>query len=77
MARDAEPTKRDKKLSANANQAEVDEFQRACDEADVEPSDTLRKLAKALVLHVRKFGFVSFPIRIEEPRMARGKKPQK
>jgi hypothetical protein len=61
-----EHEKRTKKLSANASQDEIDAYYAACDRADVEPSDTLRKLAKALVVHVGKHGRISFPIRIED-----------
>lgn len=65
-ARDYE--KRNKKLSANASQDEIDAYYEACRRADIEPSDTLRKLAKALVVHVGKHGRISFPIRLEEPK---------
>lgn len=63
-ARPSKPAKRDKKLSAPANDDELDEFAAACREAEIEPADTLRKLAHALALHVKRHKSVVFPIRI-------------
>ncbi len=64
MAAKSRPVpKRDHKLSANVNAEELKAYYQACEAAEIEASDTLRKLANALVLHVREHGGVSFPLR--------------
>lgn len=68
-ARPGHPAKRTKKLSAPANEEELAAYAKACRIADIEPADTLRKLASALVAHVAKHKSVVFPIQLSrEPR---------
>ena len=62
-ARQAKNPKRTKKLSAPANESELSDYYEACTKANIEPADTLRKLAAALAVHVEKHGEFTFPIR--------------
>ena len=55
------------KLSAPANQAEIEQFQGACKQVDAAPADTLRKLAKAFAEHVQEHGYFVMPIRFAPP----------
>lgn len=59
--------KRLKKLSAPANEEEIAEYATACAKVEVEPADTLRKLARAFAAHVRDHGCIVYPIRFSEP----------
>jgi len=62
------PIKRTKKLSAPAHEAEILAYQDACARADIRPADTLRKLAKAVVEYVDKYGEFTFPVEIRPPQ---------
>ena len=59
--------KRLKKLSAPANDEEIWEYTEACAAVEVEPADTLRKLARAFAHHVREHGYIVHPIRFAPP----------
>jgi hypothetical protein len=56
--------KKSKKLSANASEEEIAAFQDACDKVELPPSDALRDLARAFVLHVEKNKEVVKPMRL-------------
>lgn len=56
--------KRTKKLSAPANEAELLQFYSACEKVQMEPADTLRKLARAFAETAEKNGYIVQPMRI-------------
>lgn len=62
-ARQRNPTKRTRKLSAPAFDGEVQDFYAACGKVGVVPATTLREMAKAFVDHVNEHGQVLKPIR--------------
>lgn len=62
-ARQRNPTKRTKKLSAPAHDDEVKEFYAACRQVKLVPATTLREIAKAFVEHVNEHGQIMTPIR--------------
>lgn len=67
MPRAPNPDKRTKRLSAPANQDELDAYYAACKTVRLEPADTLRKLAEAFADHVKEYGFVVHPMKFAPP----------
>ena len=67
MARPRLKETRNKKIGAAATEDEAKAFADACARAGLQPAHTVRQLAIALVEHVRKYGRVEQPIRIEPP----------
>lgn len=67
MARPRSLNKRMKRLAAPANEQEVKDFDDACRKVDMQPPETLRKLAKAFKEHVDEFGFVVLPLKFTPP----------
>ena len=59
-----QPAKRIKRLVAPANESELAAFVAACKRAEMEPADTLRKLAAAYVREVRERGLIVQPMRL-------------
>ena len=57
-------TKRTTKLSAPANDSELERFRAACAKVKVEPADTLRRLAEAFAQHVEEHETITVPIRL-------------
>ena len=66
-ARQRNPTKRTKKLSAPAHDSEVQAFYKACGVVNLVPATTLREIAKAFVEHVNEHGQIVTPIRFAGP----------
>jgi hypothetical protein len=68
----ASRNKRTKKLSAPANETELTQYYDACKTANIEPADTLRKLAAGLVVHVAEHRSFTFPVRFASPKKQSG-----
>lgn len=67
MPRAKNPDKRTKRLSAPANQDELDQYTDACRLVKAEPADTLRKLAAAFSEYVKEHGFFAQPLKLADP----------
>jgi hypothetical protein len=59
--------KRSERLNTSATPQEAANYEEACRAVDVEPADTLRKLASAFVEHVKEHKSITFPIRFQSP----------
>jgi hypothetical protein len=67
MARPKSAHKRTTRITTPASEMEASEWEEACRLAEVEPSDTLRKLIRAFCVCVKEHGRVVFPLRLASP----------
>lgn len=67
MGRPRSNEKRTARLVAPASDREVREYVAACAKLQVEPADTLRKLARALIFQAEEHGWIVQPLKIAPP----------
>ena len=72
VGQSGDPSKRLKKLSAPANEKELQAFQAACERAELPCAEVLRRLANAFVVHMEEKGRVVFPLRITDSSKRNG-----